>query len=268
MTHRRSRSSRMNTWSAPALRTTETKPAVAALVALLTGLVGAVQFSVPDSQQYGVTTLYIWPIAIAALWFGPRIATGVVAAILLVQALWYLSAPHGVSAGGGVIAVTIRGATYVFIAWLVGDFARRLRRTALTDPLTKLPNRRAFFEEVRRRGHGATHLGIISCDVDGLKQINDRDGHDAGDAAILAISRALQTHLGRSAFVCRFGGDEFVAITTPEIAHRVAAMTDPIPGARVGVSVHSTVDPGSIDDALAEADRSLYRAKVRLRQAA
>jgi GGDEF domain-containing protein len=249
-------------------RTFQTTPAVAAVVAVLTGLVAAVAFSVPESGQYGVTTLYLWPIVIAALWFGPRIGIGVVAAVLVLQAAWYLTEPHAVSTGGGMIAVGIRGATCIFIAWLVGDFAQRLRHTALTDPLTKLPNRRAFFEEAHRRGHSANLIGVITCDVDGLKQINDRDGHEAGDAAIIAVARALRGRLGARAFVCRFGGDELVALTTPEIANALAAEADPIPGARIGVSIHSTVAHLTIDDSLAEADQSLYRAKSRLRDAA
>ena len=68
--------------------------------------------------------------------------------------------------------------------------------------------------------------------------------------------------MGRDGFVARFGGDEFLALTTPETLERIAAMLDPIPGARVGVAVHSTTD-GSIDAAIAAADQSLYRAKRR-----
>jgi diguanylate cyclase (GGDEF)-like protein len=252
----------------PRVPTIETTPAVAALVAMLTGLVASAQFAVPASPQYGITTLYLWPIAIAALWFGPRIAMGVVAVVLTLQAVWAVTAPTGISTGGGLVAVGVRGATYIFIAWLVGDFARRLRRTALTDPLTRLPNRRAFFEEVRRRARSASLIGVVTCDVDGLKQINDREGHEAGDAAIIAVSRALRARLGARAFVCRFGGDELVALTTPAVAQELAAESDPVPGARIGVSIHSTVDHGSIDDALAEADHDLYRAKSRLRAAA
>jgi diguanylate cyclase (GGDEF)-like protein len=243
--------------------TLQTTPAVAAVVAVLTGLVAAVQFSIPSSQTLGIATLYLWPIAIAALWFGVRVAVGVVSAVMLVQIAWYASVPHGLSTGGGVAAVCIRGATYLFIASVVGEFASRLRRTALTDPLTRLPNRRAFFDEARRRSLSTDSLGVVTGDVDGLKQINDRHGHEAGDAAIVAAGRALRAYLGKDAFVCRFGGDEFLAITTPEIARRIGATTDAIAGLRIGASVHSTVDGALIDEAIAAADRSLYRAKHR-----
>ena len=52
------------------LRTVDSPPAIAAVVAVLIGLVASVQFSVPTSQTYGIATLYLWPIAIVALWFG------------------------------------------------------------------------------------------------------------------------------------------------------------------------------------------------------
>ena len=241
----------------------QTTPAVAAVVAVLVGLVAAVEFSVPSSQSVGIPTLYLWPIAIAALWFGVRGAVGVVCAVLLVQIAWYATVPHGLSTGGGIVALALRGATYLFIAGVVGEFAARLRRVARTDPLTKLPNRRAFFEEAQRRSQKAERLGVVIGDVDGLKQINDLRGHEAGDEAISRAGRALHAYLGDSAFVCRFGGDEFLALTTPEIAQRAAAATDPIPGLRIGASIHSTIRSARIDDAIAAADGSLYRAKHR-----
>jgi diguanylate cyclase (GGDEF)-like protein len=244
------------------LQTVDSPPAIAAVVAVLTGLVAAVQFSVPTSQGYGVATLYLWPIAIVSLWFGARIAVGVVAAIMAMQAVWVLTvAPT--SATGGLVSVVLRSATYLFIACLVGQFASRLRRVALTDPLTGLPNRRAFFEEVRRRSQSASAIAVVTCDVDGLKAINDRDGHEAGDAAILRTGQELGRLLGKGGFVSRFGGDEFLGLTTPEAAERIAATLDPIRGARVGVAVYSTTGEGSIDAAIAAADQSLYRAKRR-----
>jgi hypothetical protein len=72
-------------WIRRAPRTMQPMPAIAALVAVLVGLIAAVEYSVPVSPQYGLTTLYLWPIALAALWFGSRIAVGVVAAVMLIR---------------------------------------------------------------------------------------------------------------------------------------------------------------------------------------
>ena len=244
------------------LQTVDSPPAIAAVVAVLVGLVAAVQFSVPTSPTYGIATLYLWPIAIVALWFGARIAFGVVAAVMAMQAVWVLTVAP-ISATEGLVSVVVRSATYLFIAGLVGQFASRLRRVALTDPLTGLPNRRAFFDEVRRRSQTASAIAVVTCDVDGLKTINDRDGHDAGDAAIIRTGQELRRLVGKGGFVSRFGGDEFLGLTTTENAERIAAAADPIPGARVGVAVHSTTGAGSIDGAIAAADQALYRAKRR-----
>lgn len=244
------------------LRTVDSPPAIAAVVAVFVGVVASVQFSVPTSGAYGIATLYLWPIAIVALWFGAGIAVGVVGAVMAMQAVWVLTVAP-MSATDGLVSVVLRSATYLFIAGLVGHFASRLRRVALTDTLTGLPNRRAFFEEVRRRSQSAGAIGVVTCDVDGLKAINDREGHDAGDAAIIRTGQELRRLLGKEGFVSRFGGDEFLGLTTPGTAERIAATLDPIRGARVGVAVHSTTGDGSIDAAIAAADQSLYRAKRR-----
>jgi GGDEF domain-containing protein len=240
-------------------------PMVAGLVVALLGVIATIQFSAPVSQNFGISVLYLWPVTIAALWFGTRIAVLVVCCALLLQIGWYVAVPHLGTPGNSATAVTLRGATYLFVASVVGSFAQRLRRLALTDPLTCLPNRRAFFEEAHRRAMLRPSLGVVACDVDGLKSINDRHGHTAGDRAITDVGRALQALVGRAGYVCRVGGDEFLALTTPETALYIASLHDPIPGGQVGVSVHSTIEPARIDESIAVADRSLYRAK---RQAA
>ncbi len=242
---------------------TNATPLSAALIGVLVGLIAAVQFSVPDLQRYGLATLYLWPIVLCALWFGLRPAIGVVGAVMAIQAAWYLSVAPSMSAGGGIAAVAIRGITYLFVGVIVGEFASRLRRVAFADPLTGLPNRRSFFEEVRRRSLVTAQIGIVSCDVDGLKQINDRDGHAAGDEAITRTAAALAELLGPTAYVCRFGGDEFVALTTPEIALRVQTSINTIEGAQLGATIFATTGELDIDDAIAEADDLLYRAKHR-----
>jgi GGDEF domain-containing protein len=247
-------------WYCNAVRSTAL---VAAVVAGLLAAIAAVEFGIPISQNFGISVLYLWPVTIAALWFGTRIAVLVVCCALVLQIGCYVAVPHLGTPGNSATAVVLRGATYLFVASVVGSFAQRLRRLALTDPLTCLPNRRAFFEEAHRRAMLRPSLGVVACDVDGLKAINDRYGHIAGDRAITDTGRALQELVGRTGYVCRVGGDEFLALTTPETARRIASMDDPLPGGQVGVSIHSTIEPSRIDDSIAAADQSLYRAKRR-----
>lgn len=92
----------------------------------------------------------------------------------------------------------------------------KLRSQAIRDPLTGLFNRRYMEEtlerEIRRAARHKSTVGIIMCDIDQMKPINDRYGHDAGDA-LLRIIGALMVKMFRGEDVaCRFGGDEFTVI--------------------------------------------------------
>ena len=92
----------------------------------------------------------------------------------------------------------------------------RLRDQARTDPLTGLANRRVFDEALAREwslARRGTHPAwIVLADLDGLKQINDRQDHLAGDAALLAAARALRTSARDTDVVARLGGDEFAVL--------------------------------------------------------
>ena len=92
----------------------------------------------------------------------------------------------------------------------------RLREAALTDPLTRLGNRRALevalllgLTEARKTHSG---LGLISLDLDGLKVINDREGHDRGDALLAGFAAALRLAFRGDDALFRVGGDEFVVL--------------------------------------------------------
>jgi diguanylate cyclase (GGDEF)-like protein len=102
----------------------------------------------------------------------------------------------------------------------------QLRVLADQDPLTGLPNRRAFMRELeaevvraRRYGHALT---LAIGDVDHFKQINDTHGHPAGDAALCAVAETLRAGLRGTDGAFRLGGDEF-ALLLPETTHGEAA---------------------------------------------
>ncbi|MBR4577471.1 MAG: GGDEF domain-containing protein [Clostridia bacterium] len=78
------------------------------------------------------------------------------------------------------------------------------------DPLTMLLNRSSFFEDCARLGSAVTAVG--SADVNGLKQLNDAVGHEAGDEALRVIARSLQDISGKKILVYRTGGDEFAVL--------------------------------------------------------
>jgi diguanylate cyclase (GGDEF)-like protein/PAS domain S-box-containing protein len=91
-----------------------------------------------------------------------------------------------------------------------------LRNQSLRDALTGLYNRRFLEETLEREFSRADrhdhHIGFIIIDMDGLKETNDRLGHDAGDLTLQTLADFLKTNIRSEDIACRFGGDEFVLI--------------------------------------------------------
>jgi diguanylate cyclase len=87
---------------------------------------------------------------------------------------------------------------------------------AMTDPLTGLPNRRAYEDraeqELARWKRFGEPLALVVWDVDNFKQINDVFGHKAGDRALAVIARILREGMRETDFIARYGGEEFVVL--------------------------------------------------------
>jgi diguanylate cyclase (GGDEF)-like protein len=92
----------------------------------------------------------------------------------------------------------------------------RLRSQAIRDPLTGLFNRRYMEEtlerEIRRAARHKSSVGVIMCDIDQMKPINDRYGHDAGDVLLRAVGGLMVKMFRGEDVACRYGGDEFTVI--------------------------------------------------------
>jgi len=89
----------------------------------------------------------------------------------------------------------------------------RLRYLSMHDPLTDLYNRTYFEQEMRRPGEDPqTPMGLILCDIDGLKLVNDTLGHDVGDRLLIAAAKVIREPFGEHAMVARIGGDEFAVL--------------------------------------------------------
>ncbi len=93
---------------------------------------------------------------------------------------------------------------------------RRLKEAAMTDSLTGFRNRRYANERMEQAWLASLRdsrpLSCLVMDFDGLKAINDRHGHAAGDAALVAAAEAVAAQVRRQEIVCRVGGDEFLVI--------------------------------------------------------
>jgi diguanylate cyclase (GGDEF)-like protein len=155
-----------------------------------------------------------------------------------------------------------------------------LRRQALYDGLTALPNRRFFTERLAAdfddRSSGGT-LALLLVDLDDFKSVNDRFGHEAGDALLVAVGQRLRASIREGDMAARLGGDEFVIILPrnqdpsfpTSLAERIVRILgEPydIAGQRltvpasVGAAVASPADQ-TPDDLVRHADLAMYEAK-------
>lgn len=160
------------------------------------------------------------------------------------------------------------------------DAVRKLEKMALSDGLTKLPNRVAFQAELTRQlgiadATGAK-IGLCAIDLDRFKEINDIHGHKAGDDVLSAVAERFTAAIGSHDMVARLGGDEFVAITRFTVAEELASFAAKLDaavkaplnvgqfnahlGASIGVAIYP--DDASDGEALCNnADLAMYRAK-------
>lgn len=155
------------------------------------------------------------------------------------------------------------------------------RAAALTDELTRLHNRRAFFEfggqllsQARRH---QSPMALIMMDLDFFKRVNDTYGHDAGDEVLRQVSAVLLERVRESDIVARMGGEEF-ALLLPEtgtqkareLAERLLDLLRSLavvhrghtiqPSASFGITTLTARDQ-RLEDLLHRADRALYHAK-------
>jgi diguanylate cyclase (GGDEF)-like protein len=150
-----------------------------------------------------------------------------------------------------------------------------LERLAREDPLTAAVNRREFLAELRRRldDRRAT-VGLVVLDLDRFKSINDRFGHHAGDAALVAVVRALRGAVRDGDVVARLGGEEFAVAVDARDAGALAAAAERMRRAvaehpPVGLDRPVTASFGvavpaegeSVEALMARADAAMYRAK-------
>ncbi|NLC70470.1 MAG: diguanylate cyclase [Desulfuromonadaceae bacterium] len=159
----------------------------------------------------------------------------------------------------------------------VEERTRDLHRLARVDSLTELRNRRGLDEllyaEIQRANRQHLGFGILWMDIDHFKAINDRLGHQMGDAVLRNVAHWLRTCLRPYDIAGRWGGDEFVVILSPcdqeilaRIAQRIRSCVESQSremNAAVTVSIGGYVtQPGDkLDTILQHVDQALYRAK-------
>jgi diguanylate cyclase (GGDEF)-like protein len=258
----------------------------------------------------GPTMFYAWSLGTAALvLIGTRLDGGPSSPLdaLLFLTLTFMAvaySPYGVVAMGTVmtlsylvfvelpgltpsglfflalmVAFTMVCAMASANAWAAYERQVILIRThetlASTDPLTGIPNRRAFIERVIGAVNDAAwgHQTVVCLvDLDGFKAVSDAGGHAAGDALLRAVAAALGAAVRETDTVARLGGDEFAVLADTSVSFSGEMLAERLraavaqAGARSGVTASvgvAEVEPGDdVEDLMHRADAAMYRSKT------
>jgi diguanylate cyclase (GGDEF)-like protein/PAS domain S-box-containing protein len=153
-----------------------------------------------------------------------------------------------------------------------------LRSLSITDALTGLYNRRGLFalaeQQIKSVNRSKQWLSVLYADLDNLKEINDKFGHQEGDAALARGADILRTTFRESDIIARIGGDEFVVILVSDEkrsshftfsrlqqnldAYHAGTKTAYILSLSTGIAMYDPQHPVSFDDLLREADEFMY----------
>ena len=182
------------------------------------------------------------------------------------------------------VAVMLIGFSMVllYVWFFVVESHQDLRKSALTDALTGIFNRRAIVRESEREialaRRASRPISVIAIDVDHFKSINDRHGHNGGDMALRAVADLLRTGLRRTDLIARLGGEEF-AVVLPEtnirgavhiaekLRDRLASTPIALPAGYIEMTFTAGVaqligSDSTFDSIMGRADQALYRGKT------
>ena len=154
-------------------------------------------------------------------------------------------------------------------------------RLALHDSLTGLPNRRLLMEKlqhaIERAQRYQRHAALMFLDLDGFKQVNDTQGHDAGDSLLVEVARRLKSVARQVDTTARLGGDEFVLLfedvmdrsdVTPLAERVMRVFEEPVQVSGTEIQVAASIgiafypgDGETADQLLIAADKAMYLAK-------
>ena len=150
----------------------------------------------------------------------------------------------------------------------------RTQLQASTDTLTGLSNRRAANDLVRSLAKAQKPYAFVLCDLDHFKDLNDRHGHETGDAALRMFSDILRRAVRGPDMTARWGGEEFALIlpdatssSAIEVVHRIqdalraASATGSVPPFTASFGIADSAMTGSFHDLVHLADMALYEAK-------
>lgn len=156
------------------------------------------------------------------------------------------------------------GAFFIYVFYMI--------KYAALDPLTELPNRQTYYQEMTKNFKKIT--AVISIDMNGLKTLNDEYGHAKGDVALITIADGIKKSLIKGASAFRTGGDEFVILCQNMDFKQVDQIVDNIQEqinvrSDYNVAIGYSIKKEESQDAhrlLLEADRIMYQNKAAVKE--
>ena len=161
------------------------------------------------------------------------------------------------------------------------ELSTKYQQLAMSDPLTKLANRRnasaVLQQEKSRIDRNHEPLSVLLCDLDHFKSVNDKYGHNAGDMVLMELAKVFTDNVRHQDCVARWGGEEFLVILPQTSAEQAGIIAEKI---RLSVQNHTihflkhqiqvTISIGisqltedeTIDELINNADKCLYQAKT------
>ncbi|MCA0146132.1 diguanylate cyclase [Blastococcus sp. LR1] len=251
----------------------------AAFIALEVNL--AVSVLITGGGSSALLPLLVVPVATQAVCFRPQVLaaggllSGCLATLAVLLAPAFGPAPEAPPVVHLVTYLALLASLGLGVHYLASA-ERDSRDEAVTDPMTGLLNRlslSARFTEAVRAGGTEGSVGLVMCDVDHFKQVNDAYGHERGDQVLIELAIRLRGILREADLAYRVGGEEFVLLlpgrdagAAERVAERIrrAVAATPLAGLAVTVSVGVATavgDSASLSQLLREADGALYRAK-------
>jgi diguanylate cyclase (GGDEF)-like protein len=198
----------------------------------LFGLVPAVIFFLVFAlrKQGMVGALWCYPAVISFYFMLPErrawLANGVLLGIALPEVWAVIDHPLATRVAATLLAVSAFSAIFIRV---IDVQQRRLEAQAVTDPLTGLLNRMLLHDTleqaIQQNARTGAAMTLVTLDLDHFKQVNDRFGHDAGDAVLQGVGGLLRKRLRRVDRLFRIGGEEFLVLlfaTDADNARRVA----------------------------------------------
>jgi diguanylate cyclase (GGDEF)-like protein len=268
---------------------------IALLIVASLALVGLLDYVTGPWLSFAL--LYVLPVLAAAWWLGrgPALLAGLTAGLAWFEAeawghrgeptrdlMWNSMSRLAMLLAMAAMVVRIKDDRKRLkdVNTRLAELLTGAERLARTDPLTGLPNRRAFLErltdELARARRNATPVCIAYLDVDNFKNLNDRRGHAEGDEFLRHISHAIKDTVRASDVAARLGGDEFAVLfadakriavepLAQRLLARVRALGDRYPDLDLGASVGMAWfehPPATPELLLQRADGAMYEAKT------